>query len=89
VLPALRNDSRMAGGYRHQPGPPLTCPITAIAGATDRSVTVDDVEAWKAHTIGGFQLHVRPGGHFWYEESPAERAALLDLLIDPLAELSR
>jgi pyochelin biosynthetic protein PchC len=69
VLPVLRNDSRMSRTYHYRPGPPLTCPITAIAGDADPAVNRADIGQWRAHTVGGFDLRVLPGDHFYYRRS--------------------
>ncbi|GAB7031808.1 thioesterase domain-containing protein [Streptomyces sp. NPDC021749] len=65
ALPVVRSDYRAVETYRHRPGPPLATPVTALVGAADPLVTVDDAAAWRAHTAGDFRLRVFPGGdHF-------------------------
>jgi surfactin synthase thioesterase subunit len=77
VLPALRADYRAAETYRYQPGPPLTCPVTALIGDRDDQVTEPEARAWSDRTTGPFDLRVFPGGHFYLNE---HAAAVIDVL---------
>ncbi|AUG78203.1 Thioesterase [Kitasatospora sp. MMS16-BH015] len=85
TLPMLRNDFLLAEHYRYAPGPPLTCPITAVAGEQDARFTPADAQRWASHTIGAFEAHSLPGGHFYTEERPQELAALLADALERLA----
>ncbi|MFG2822965.1 thioesterase II family protein [Kitasatospora sp. NPDC048365] len=77
TLPMLRNDFLLAEAYRHRPGPPLSCPIVAVSGDGDSRCTLDEARHWSGHTIGAFEAHALPGGHFYTEECPDRLAALL------------
>lgn len=77
MLPMLRNDFAMANNYRYRPGPPLACPITAITASEDQAVDPSEVQRWRDHTIGGFELLTVEGGHFYLEE---RLSGLLDQL---------
>lgn len=77
VLPVLRADLAVVNSYRYTVGPLLRCPITVIAGSTDITCAADDLAAWRRHTLGGFDQHVLPGGHFYLEQSLPELAELL------------
>ncbi|MBT0771670.1 thioesterase [Kineosporia sp. J2-2] len=65
ALPALRADYRAAELYRGTPGATVAAPVTALGGDADPETPVADVAAWSAHTTGGFELEVFPGGHFF------------------------
>ncbi|HUQ57176.1 thioesterase II family protein [Lentzea sp.] len=75
-LPALRNDFRLIESYRYTTGAPLTCPVTAIAGDSDQSVSHADVLRWQDITIGPFGAVTQPGGHFYFDDSAAGLAEL-------------
>ncbi|MGB3438867.1 MAG: alpha/beta fold hydrolase [Actinophytocola sp.] len=77
VLPAVRDDYRLVGGYSGGSRPPLTCPIHAYAGADDTEVTPEEIRGWADMTQGAFRLRVLPGGHFYLK--PEEDALLADL----------
>ncbi|GJF28381.1 thioesterase [Kitasatospora sp. NE20-6] len=77
TLPMLRNDFLLADAYRYAPGPPLGCPVIAVGGDRDTRFTPDDARRWSGHTVGAFEQHVLPGGHFYTEECPERLAALL------------
>ncbi|WP_217369950.1 thioesterase II family protein [Nonomuraea antri] len=83
VLPALRADYRAIETYRWAGGPGLTCPVTAMAGAEDPRVKVDDVALWGEHTSGDFELRVFDGGHFFLSEDWAAVAALVAARLVP------
>ncbi len=82
ILPAIRADYTAAETYRYQPGPPLSTPITAFTGDSDRKATVEEVRAWEEHTTGGFDLHTYAGGHFFLNR---HQAAVLDVIRSRLA----
>jgi pyochelin biosynthetic protein PchC len=77
VGPVLRGDLRLTEGYENTPGGPLTLPITAVHGEADEFVTAEAVKQWHEQTIGAFESHVLPGGHFYYDDSLPELIALL------------
>jgi pyochelin biosynthetic protein PchC len=68
VLPVTRNDYRAIETYRVTPGEPLECPVTAFVGRSDPRVTPEEVDAWREHTTGKFEMHVCPGGHFYLDQ---------------------
>jgi pyochelin biosynthetic protein PchC len=68
-LGALRADLHAIHRYTYRPGPPLGCPIVAIAGSEDASATVQDMRRWKDFTVSGFSSRELPGGHFYLDHS--------------------
>jgi medium-chain acyl-[acyl-carrier-protein] hydrolase len=74
LLPTLRADCALCATYEWKPAPPLDCAITAFGGRDDRFVTRADLEAWKRHTSGPFDLRTFPGDHFFVHSA---RAGLL------------
>ncbi|MGI5175009.1 thioesterase II family protein [Dactylosporangium sp. CA-152071] len=63
-LPVLRADMAMVEGYVPEPGPPLTCPVSAYVGAGDTVSSAEDVDGWAAVTTGRFDRRILPGDHF-------------------------
>lgn len=83
VLPSVRADYRAIETHVYEPGPPLTCPVTAVIGDSDPRVSRADAEAWRQQTTGEFRLLVFPGGHFYLGDGAL---GVVDLLRDGLAE---
>lgn len=81
ALPLIRADYRAAETYRYVPGPALACPVVALTGDADPLASVDEVESWRAHTTGRFDLRVFTGGHFFLDE---HRAGVVDVLAEHL-----
>lgn len=85
ILPAIRADYTAAETYRYQPGPPLSCPITAFAGDSDPKVSLAEARAWEQHTTGAFDVHVYQGGHFFLT---THQQAILRVIADQLGSPS-
>lgn len=79
-VPLLRADLALVETYRHTPGAPLACPITALAGAQDVEAPPPTVEAWRRHTRAVFDLQVFDHGHFFFEPCLGPIAELLGRL---------
>ena len=77
-LPVLRADFALFESYTHEAEPPLDCPIVALAGRADHTVSEERIAAWHEHTTGPFTLHRIPGGHFFLNTSQAELLRVLD-----------
>jgi surfactin synthase thioesterase subunit len=73
----LRADLRLLERYRWAEHPPLTCPITVLAGEDDETVSRPALDAWSRHTRAGAEVLVLPGGHFFLE---TQAAAVLDVV---------
>jgi medium-chain acyl-[acyl-carrier-protein] hydrolase len=69
LLPALRADFAMAETYRHVGGPLLACPVSALGGQQDSSVSLYELAAWRTQTTGVFGFRLFPGGHFFVDSS--------------------
>lgn len=80
-LPMVRADARMTQNYRYTPGPPVSYPITAMAGETDPDVQMEHLEGWRQHTTAGVTTRIYPGNHFFFLDSAPR------LLADFAAEL--
>jgi pyochelin biosynthetic protein PchC len=84
ILPPIRSDYRAIETYRHVPGPPLDCPVTALAGDSDPYASVGEVTAWQEHSAAEFQLRLFAGGHFFLD---AYRQEVLDIISGTLKEV--
>jgi surfactin synthase thioesterase subunit len=76
-LPLLRADFAAAEAYEYRDEPPLSCGITAFGGRGDRLVLPEQLEAWRVHTIGCFDVHLLPGGHFFLHHSAPTLLAVI------------
>lgn len=74
VLPPLRADYRAVETYVFRPGPRLRCPVSALLGDADPTVTSEQAQGWRAHTDGEFELTTFPGRHFYLDERVSEVA---------------
>ncbi|MBL3669483.1 thioesterase [Streptomyces sp. M2CJ-2] len=84
VLPAIRADFRIVGGYGLRPGVPLRCPVAGYLGGEDPDITEAEMEAWSEVAPAGFELRVMPGDHFYLVQ---QRDALIDDLTRRLSRI--
>jgi pyochelin biosynthesis protein PchC len=82
ILPAVLADYTASETYRFEPGPPLSCDITAMTGDHDSLNSTGDAAEWTAHTTGAFRVQVYPGGHFYLNDC---RARVLEMISSSLA----
>lgn len=69
LWPKLHADSLLSATYRYVPGPPLSCPVTALGGKADPLVSPTDIAAWQTHTTGTFRFRLFDGGHFFVRDT--------------------
>lgn len=69
-LPTLRGDFTLLDRYAWAEGAPLSVPITALRGQQDTLVAREDVDAWREHTSGAFEVATIHAGHFFLREAP-------------------
>ena len=81
MLPILRADFEAAETYVYRSSRPVRCPISALGGLEDDFVSAERLKAWGSHTIGGFALHMFPGGHFYLN---AHRRLLIEIIVRTL-----
>jgi surfactin synthase thioesterase subunit len=65
LLPTIKADLRLVGGYRYMQEEPLACPITAFGGRQDSEVKAADLAEWQLHTRGQFEQRMFPGKHLF------------------------
>lgn len=82
VLPSLRADFMAAESFRYKSGEPLDCPILALGGREDTTVSKTELNAWREQTRARFELRMFTGGHFFVETARAEvLAAIADRMV--------
>lgn len=77
VLPAIRSDYTAVETYLAAPDDTVRCPVTVLTGDDDPKTSIEEARAWEGHTLGGSELHVFPGGHFYLTERAADVLAVL------------
>jgi medium-chain acyl-[acyl-carrier-protein] hydrolase len=70
-LPILRADLTLHETYAYRPEAPLDLSISAFGGLRDSQAGREELEAWKEHTNGRFNLRLYPGGHFFLKSYQA------------------
>ncbi|HYD30610.1 MAG TPA: alpha/beta fold hydrolase [Azospirillaceae bacterium] len=84
--PILRADFSIAETYRHQPRPPLSCPVSAFGGERDSVIPPDQIAAWKRLSRGRFDLSLIDGDHFFlFRHAEALRRMVVQRLTADLA----
>ncbi|HEX9032458.1 MAG TPA: alpha/beta fold hydrolase [Streptosporangiaceae bacterium] len=81
LLPGVIADFRMAVGYRYQVRPPLAVAATIVVGQDDPHVRTAQVRPWDQEFTWQPQVHWVPGGHFYFEPSPAAITGILRSLV--------
>lgn len=77
VLPTIRADYRLIGGYARETVVPVRTPLLALGGLADPDVSRCDLAGWSRFTRAAFDLAMFPGGHFYLV---ADEPAVLDRL---------
>lgn len=83
MLPILRADFAICETYTFKDEPPLSCPISALGGLQDETVSRNDLAAWQEQTTGTFRLRMFSGDHFYLH---SDRLQLLTTLSQELAQ---
>ncbi|WP_405876744.1 alpha/beta fold hydrolase [Streptomyces sp. NBC_01136] len=77
VLPAIRSDYTAVETYLAAPGDTVRCPVTVLVGDSDPKTSLEEARAWGGHTLGGSELRIFPGGHFYLSDRSADVLAVL------------
>ncbi|HMG22252.1 MAG TPA: acyltransferase domain-containing protein, partial [Kofleriaceae bacterium] len=85
VMDGLRADLRATARYEFEPGAPLGCALWAFGGLDDALIPAPDVEAWGAHTTGGFAWAMLPGDHYFVHDPRSGFLTRLGEALDQLA----
>ena len=76
-LPMLRADFRLVESYVELAGERLSCPLLALGGDADPTVSAADLAAWRAATSGRFRSILFAGDHFYVRTARASLIARL------------
>jgi medium-chain acyl-[acyl-carrier-protein] hydrolase len=79
MLPMLRADFELTETFTHEPGPTLTCPVSAYGGLSDFDVGQKAIEAWRGVSSGPFTLRMFQGGHFFIHSVAPLLTRLIEL----------
>ena len=71
----LRADFTLVEAFCYTAATRLTCRITAYGGVDDPMIGREQLAAWSQETVGGFNLRMVPGAHFFPQSHPAELLA--------------
>ena len=82
VLPILRSDLELTETYASSAGPRLSCPVIAVGGSDDPTVSPQELAEWRAVTAGPFKSIVFEGGHFFVNSA---RGSVLEVIRRELA----
>ena len=52
----------------------MRCNVSALLDNADPTVTPEQAEQWRDHTVGDFELATFPGWHFYLDEKIPEVA---------------
>ncbi|EOM77251.1 thioesterase [Rhodococcus rhodnii] len=79
MLPLLRDDLRMCGGYRHDPvADRVTVPLHVIGAEGDRLVRREQTDGWAA--LGTpVTIEYREGGHFFETDPQGLRSRVFEI----------
>jgi medium-chain acyl-[acyl-carrier-protein] hydrolase len=84
ILPILRTDFEISETYTYTSEPPIECPITALGGIEDDTVTREELAAWSEHTHRPLRLQMFPGDHFYLNKCRNEILQLISRELSPL-----
>lgn len=82
LLPALRADMAALETYGYRGGEPIESPIVVLGGECDPVVPVEQLAPWALETRGGCEIRTFAGGHFYFQDRPAELLGTLETRIE-------
>lgn len=88
ILPILRADFKVCGGYRYQARDKLACPIHVFGGRQD-ATSHEALMAWQVETSAGFSLDMLDGDHFFINSEESSLLALISERCKALRDTSR
>jgi len=89
VLPAVRNEIRMAELWTDRHGAAVNTPITAIYGSDDVEEGRASMVGWQTFSAAGFELIKMQGGHYFFAHDPSPLLQLINARLDLARYLAR
>ncbi|MNW39311.1 Linear gramicidin dehydrogenase LgrE [compost metagenome] len=78
-VPILRADFEILETYTFQNRErKIECNLTALYGSDDHTVAINEMEQWKSHSSGGWNMHCVQGDHFFAKDQPEQVALLIN-----------
>jgi medium-chain acyl-[acyl-carrier-protein] hydrolase len=81
LLPVLRADFELVETYPARARPAVYCPITALGGREDETVSEQELQEWSHYTRLAFRCHMFPGDHFFIGPQEVEMLSLISTTI--------
>lgn len=79
-LPIYRADLQLNQNYQYSSRNPLDCPLLALGGENDQTISAEALAQWQSYTNGHFQFQLFPGGHMYLTQEQG-RTALVRTLV--------
>ncbi|MBP2195111.1 thioesterase II family protein [Pantoea cypripedii] len=70
IVPALRADFEMDESYSPIENYSIELPTTAFFANRDTSVSLNDIEKWREHCVGDFEIMELDGNHMYLAQDP-------------------
>ncbi len=75
LLPRLRADFEVLETWSYRASSPLECPISVFGGQSDSTVQLSELEGWREHTSGAFQVRIIAGTHLFLQSAAEQMRA--------------
>lgn len=85
LLPTLRADLQVVETYRYRADEPLDCPLLALGGSDDLTVSAAALSEWRGQTRGPFSMRHFPGGHFFIDTAAGAALRCIERFLAELA----
>jgi surfactin synthase thioesterase subunit len=89
MLPAIRADFEITEMYVSNGEPPLSLPMTVLAGTADPLVPTERIAPWASHTTAPCTIHWFEGGHFFIRQHQQAMVAIIRAVLAEPAGLAR
>lgn len=81
LLPRLRADFTLSETYQYVKTPTLECPILALGGKDDPTISCSELADWGKQTSKKCTINLFPGGHFFLNDFKKDIINMVNLII--------